>query len=509
MWQAMKDKKRRVAQKVSERRRSTTEEDVTVARSIPYDEEFVEKRSEFKEYLKTTKDIQKKVTTCATTLVTALEAFKVMCESFDEMEGGYETSRGDKWLAEVDRFQASAQVQIEGTAQQLLEVLAKRHQAAKETQQGITSIVNRETDLRSYERRVHEATTAKQPKPEKIQKFTSKLENAKQDCLTQTTTVKADLQYMQSTKLSAHQPAFDTFFTMIMHVLTKTSELSNPGKSNKTRSNSSSSSGISSGISSYQAKASAMGASGMASMAAMAGSNRPPQRSAPMPGSGPPQSERSLPQVPPVNDGGPPPLPPKDNSAKAAAFGASASAMGMSAFGSAKSTATNAKAQAQQHKEQFGKEQKAASRDMALGYMTGGNKGAMNAAKKSAKASAKSHGSEIASKNAPPNRSAPVPGSNSGAPNKKAPTPGKSMFANLQAKAQQGAELAKQKAMAGGLMQAGAVALFDFEPENPDELKLKAGEEIFDIVDVEDDWCKGTTKDGRTGVFPSNYIKKN
>ena len=52
----------------------------------------------------------------------------------------------------------------------------------------------------------------------------------------------------------------------------------------------------------------------------------------------------------------------------------------------------------------------------------------------------------------------------------------------------------------------GAIAKFPFVPEAEDELKLAKGDEIFDISKVEDDWYKGTLKDGRTGIFPANYV---
>ena len=52
----------------------------------------------------------------------------------------------------------------------------------------------------------------------------------------------------------------------------------------------------------------------------------------------------------------------------------------------------------------------------------------------------------------------------------------------------------------------GAIAKFPFVPEAEDELKLAKGDEIFDISKVEDDWYKGTLKDGRTGIFPTNYV---
>ncbi len=53
-----------------------------------------------------------------------------------------------------------------------------------------------------------------------------------------------------------------------------------------------------------------------------------------------------------------------------------------------------------------------------------------------------------------------------------------------------------------------ARVLFDFLPENDDELYLQKGE-IFVIVGYEDDeWAEGQTKDGRQGLFPLNYVEE-
>jgi hypothetical protein len=53
-----------------------------------------------------------------------------------------------------------------------------------------------------------------------------------------------------------------------------------------------------------------------------------------------------------------------------------------------------------------------------------------------------------------------------------------------------------------------ARVLFEFLPENDDELFLKKGE-IFVITGYEDDeWAEGQTKDGRQGLFPLNYVQE-
>jgi len=421
MWQAVKDKKRRLAQNYKEsRRRSTTggdtDEDIGIARSIPFDADFVDDRGEFKDYLKTTKDIQKKVILHAQQTITFINGWKNMNETYDEMEGGYETSRGEEWLAEVDKFATLAVAQIENAAGTLLEVLKVRYQAAQETQTGIKRLIDRETDLRSYERRVQEAQNAAKPKPETIQKFTLKLEGAKNDCLQQTVTVKADMEYMKKTKLTAHQPQFNEFMKMCMHVSQKVAELSDPAEAIARLARLQEGSSV---MGQGKAKAAAAMASVTGMMGGMMGGgsgggggssdapkkrpslqgvhgtqpmmHQPPHRSAPVPTS----SSSS-------NEG--PPLPPKNNS-HMAAFGAAAS----SGLMSAKSGMDNAKQQAQQHKEQGKKEQKAAAQGMALGYLKGGKGGALKAAKGSATSAAQSHGSALA-QNMPPQKSAPTPG---------------------------------------------------------------------------------------------------
>jgi len=52
-----------------------------------------------------------------------------------------------------------------------------------------------------------------------------------------------------------------------------------------------------------------------------------------------------------------------------------------------------------------------------------------------------------------------------------------------------------------------ARCLYEFLPENDDELFLKKGE-IFVITGYEDEeWAEGQTKDGRVGLFPLNYVE--
>lgn len=50
------------------------------------------------------------------------------------------------------------------------------------------------------------------------------------------------------------------------------------------------------------------------------------------------------------------------------------------------------------------------------------------------------------------------------------------------------------------------VALYDFTAENDDELTIKEGEEL-DVEEESDGWCTGRNKEGKTGLFPANYVE--
>lgn len=50
------------------------------------------------------------------------------------------------------------------------------------------------------------------------------------------------------------------------------------------------------------------------------------------------------------------------------------------------------------------------------------------------------------------------------------------------------------------------VALYDFHASEANDLDLKAGDRIF-VTETVDDWWRGTC-DGRTGIFPANYVQK-
>ncbi|XP_032367293.1 CD2-associated protein isoform X2 [Etheostoma spectabile] len=50
-------------------------------------------------------------------------------------------------------------------------------------------------------------------------------------------------------------------------------------------------------------------------------------------------------------------------------------------------------------------------------------------------------------------------------------------------------------------------ALFDYQPQNEDELELKAGDVIDITEEVEEGWWNGNLN-GRSGLFPSNFVKE-
>lgn len=50
------------------------------------------------------------------------------------------------------------------------------------------------------------------------------------------------------------------------------------------------------------------------------------------------------------------------------------------------------------------------------------------------------------------------------------------------------------------------VALYDFQAMEPTDLDLHAGDRIF-VTETINEWWKGTCN-GRTGIFPENYVQK-
>ena len=51
-----------------------------------------------------------------------------------------------------------------------------------------------------------------------------------------------------------------------------------------------------------------------------------------------------------------------------------------------------------------------------------------------------------------------------------------------------------------------AKVTFDYEPENPDELKLTVGDILIIINKEEEGWWEGDLN-GKTGMFPSNFVE--
>ncbi|KAI8914213.1 hypothetical protein EDD86DRAFT_187059, partial [Gorgonomyces haynaldii] len=50
-------------------------------------------------------------------------------------------------------------------------------------------------------------------------------------------------------------------------------------------------------------------------------------------------------------------------------------------------------------------------------------------------------------------------------------------------------------------------AVFDFDAENDGELSLRKGDVIQVLKEIDEGWWQGQSTDGRTGMFPSNYVE--
>ncbi|XP_067947869.1 SH3 domain-containing kinase-binding protein 1-like isoform X2 [Watersipora subatra] len=67
-------------------------------------------------------------------------------------------------------------------------------------------------------------------------------------------------------------------------------------------------------------------------------------------------------------------------------------------------------------------------------------------------------------------------------------------------------KMAPPASKGGGKPKRMAVVLFDYKPEQPDELELKEDEEVEVVRMPEEGWWEGTLR-GKTGMFPSNFVK--
>ncbi|KAI8926941.1 hypothetical protein BC831DRAFT_454426 [Entophlyctis helioformis] len=54
-----------------------------------------------------------------------------------------------------------------------------------------------------------------------------------------------------------------------------------------------------------------------------------------------------------------------------------------------------------------------------------------------------------------------------------------------------------------------ATVLYDYVPDESNEIALAEGDTVTDIVMVDDGWWQGTNSAGQTGLFPANYVELN
>lgn len=50
------------------------------------------------------------------------------------------------------------------------------------------------------------------------------------------------------------------------------------------------------------------------------------------------------------------------------------------------------------------------------------------------------------------------------------------------------------------------VVVFDYVAQETDELSLKKGDVILNVVKVQEGWCQGMLND-KKGMFPDNFVK--
>lgn len=51
-----------------------------------------------------------------------------------------------------------------------------------------------------------------------------------------------------------------------------------------------------------------------------------------------------------------------------------------------------------------------------------------------------------------------------------------------------------------------AIAEYDYEKDEDNEIGFTEGEKIVDIEFVDEDWWQGTNSKGETGLFPASYV---
>ncbi|KAJ3320024.1 hypothetical protein HDV06_005758 [Boothiomyces sp. JEL0866] len=52
-----------------------------------------------------------------------------------------------------------------------------------------------------------------------------------------------------------------------------------------------------------------------------------------------------------------------------------------------------------------------------------------------------------------------------------------------------------------------AIALYDYAPDESNEIPLAEGERITNILEIDEGWWQGTNSHGQTGLFPANYVE--
>lgn len=52
-----------------------------------------------------------------------------------------------------------------------------------------------------------------------------------------------------------------------------------------------------------------------------------------------------------------------------------------------------------------------------------------------------------------------------------------------------------------------AVALYDYDAAEDNELSFREGDRIIEIEAASDDWWQGKDRQGNVGLFPANYVE--